>query len=121
MRTPEACQEISRGLRSLNPRLIYLHASGVRRRLKFNLKPHCTDAVVFAVANVKRTALDKYAVRSCQFALERIAVRAVPALAGTDYSRDCSIPKIDSANDVAFCVGYVKGTLCGIRDSFGAV
>jgi len=66
-----------------------------------------SDAVILAVTDVKRAALDEDAVRPLEAAGERIAVRAVAAFAGADHGRNHSRPQIDSSNDVVFRVGYV--------------
>src|SRR3989442_1715993 len=82
---------------------------------------HHPDAMVFAIADVKCAALNEDAVRPGQLACERIAAGAITALAGADHGRDLSIPQIDSANNVTFCIGYVKSALGGVRDSFGPI
>jgi len=87
----------------------------------FCLKLHRSDAVILAVTNVKRAALDEDAVRPLEAASESIAVRAIAAVAGPDDGRNYSRSQIDASNDMAFCVGYIKCAFSGIRDAFGSV
>src|SRR5205823_10248881 len=74
----------------------------------FCLKLHRSDAVILAVTNVKRAALDEDAVRPLEAASESIAVRAIAAVAGPDDGRNYSRSQIDASNDMAFRVGYIK-------------
>src|SRR5216117_1611154 len=69
---------------------------------------HRTDAVILAITDVKRAALDEDAVWPREFASKRIAVWAVAALPGTDHRRNDSISQIDPSNDMVFRVGYIK-------------
>src|SRR5438552_17965209 len=82
---------------------------------------HHPDAMVLAIADVKRAALNEDAVRPGQLACKRIAVGAIAALAGADHGRDFSIPQIDSANNVTFCVGYVESTLRRVCNALGPI
>src|SRR5438067_1693526 len=101
--------------------------SNFRRVMSFSmsgvllLNLHRADAVILAVTDIKRPALDEDAVRSREFAGKRIAVRAVAALARADHRRNHSISKIDPPDNVVFRVGYVKCAFRGIRDSFRSV
>src|SRR2546425_3896096 len=91
------------------------------RRSAASSELHHSDAVVFAIADVKGAALNEDAVRPGQLACERIPVGAIAALAGTNHGRDLSIPQIDSANNVTFRVGYVNSALRGVRNAFGPI
>src|SRR5213593_3603775 len=60
------------------------------RRSAASSELHHPDAVVFAIADVKRAALNEDAVRPGQLACKRIAVGAIAALAGINHGRDLS-------------------------------
>ena len=77
--------------------------------------------MVFAIADVKRTALDEDTVRPLKFARQRIAIGTVTALAGTNHGGNHSVTKIDPPNDMTFSVGDVNGALCRIGDTFRSV
>ena len=85
------------------------------------LNLHRTDAVILAITDVKRAALDKDSMWPREFAWKRIAVWAVAALARTDYCRNRSSLQIDPSNDMVFRVGYVKCRLGGIRDALRSI
>ena len=71
------------------------------------LKLQRSDAVILAVTNVKRAALDEDAVRPLETASKRIAVGTIAAFPGADHGRNHSGSQIDPADDVVFRVGYV--------------
>src|SRR6185369_2018163 len=81
----------------------------------------CPDTMVFAVADVDGVALDEDAVRPREFARERITVRPVTALAGTDNGGDCSLFQINSPDDVILRVGNVQASVGGIGDALRTV
>src|SRR5439155_7292002 len=90
------------GCRSVLSRNSRQNAAGLG--MGFCLKLHRSDAVILAVTNVKRAALDEDAVRPLEAASESIAVRAIAAVAGPDDGRNYSRSQIDASNDMAFRV-----------------
>src|SRR5262249_35685931 len=84
-------------------------------------KLHRTDAVILAIADVKRAAVDEDAMWSREFAIKRIAVWAGAALAGANQRRNRSISQIDPSNDVVFRVGYIKCAFGGIGDALRSI
>src|SRR5262245_2915961 len=85
------------------------------------LQLHRTDAVILAIADVKSATVDEDAVWPREFASERIAVRAVAALAGADDGGNHSISQIDPSNDVVFRVGDIESAFGGICDALRSI
>src|SRR4030095_3649596 len=106
----------------LKPRKEFSRVSRSALRISpMHLKPHRTDAVILAITNVKRAAVDEDAVWPREFARKRITVWAVATLASADHCGNHSVSQIDPSNDMVFCVGYIECAFRGIRDAFRSI
>ena len=86
-----------------------------------NLQLEHANAVILAVANVDRPALNKHAVRTSEFACERTAFRAIASLSVAHHSRNSAAVKVDAPNDVILRIGNVETLVGGVRDAFRTI
>src|SRR5579862_9530356 len=75
-----------------------------------------------AITNVHHAlAAHENTVRAGELALERIAVRAVAALAGANNGGDDTGFEVDATDRMAFGIGDIEAVIGSPRDAFGAI